>query len=65
MEEDTSYLLKGVVLGVILSALIIAFFEEKLNDELVSNKEIKPSIKITCIEVDNSKECDTIYIYKK
>ncbi len=65
MEEDTHYLLKGVILGVVISSLVIVFFEEKLRDELVSNKEIKPSIKITCIEVDNSKECDTIYIYKK
>mgnify|MGYP003672841516 CR=1 FL=1 len=65
MEEETSYLLKGVVLGVIISSSVIVFFEEKLSDELVSNKEIKPSIKITCIEVDNSKKCDTIYTYKK
>ena len=55
----------GAVLGIIISILVIVLSEEASLGKLVSNKEIKPSIKITCIEVDGSKKCDTIYTYKK
>ncbi len=60
--------LAGVFVGVLMciaSFFIALIFKGEPEEELVSNKEIKPSIKITCIEVDGSKECDTTYIYKK
>lgn len=55
----------GVVMGIMTYTLATIFFKKNFTEELVSNKEIKPITKTTCIEVDGSKECDTTYTYKK
>ena len=46
---------------------ILAMFllPNKPSNTLTSTKLIKPSVKINCIEVDGSKDCDTTYTYIK
>lgn len=59
-------LMIGVVIVIMLGLFVCeAYFSFKVNITLTSSKPIKPIVKINCIEVDGSKECDTTYTYKK
>ena len=62
-------ILNIIIVSLIVIALVIVvnnmFFSVISNITLTSSKPIKPIVKIKCIEVDGSKECDTTYTYKK
>ena len=51
-----------IALAVFVTRMILSF---TVNITLTSPTPIKPIVKVNCIEVDGSKECDTTYTYKK
>ncbi len=61
-DRTIDIILCGFVLGVIFASF---FLPNKPSNTLTSSTPIKPSVKINCVEVDGSKECDTTYTYKK
>ena len=67
MEENKSNeKINVMVFFFVLGGIFAMFFlPNKPSDTLTSSKLINPSVKINCVEVDGSKECDTTYTYKK
>ena len=61
-DRTIDIMLCGFVLGVICASFLLP---NKPSNTLTSSKLIKPIVKINCVEVDGSKECDTTYTYKK
>jgi len=59
-------LMIGVIIVIMLGLFVCeTYLSITANNVLTSSKPIKPIVKINCVEVDGSKECDTTYTYKK